>query len=155
MLTCEQSWCKVPGWVDGIATVKAKADPNTKDSEADEERNHLLGHLIKPLWLILNKARSTDYHLHVPSVSDGADTEQQQGSADHLVHHPAHVGQVGGGEGGEDTGSVRRCAVRSSVMLIPAIRIIRWLTGDDASYQTKASQYTMNTTEEATNAPRY
>jgi hypothetical protein len=53
VLTSKQSWCKVPGRVDGIATVKAKTDSNAEDSEADEERDHLLGDLEQCVMMIL------------------------------------------------------------------------------------------------------
>jgi hypothetical protein len=61
------------------------------------------------------------------------------------------------GVGGENAGSVRSSAVFSSVMFVPDIEII-YVNNVDISYntyQTRASQYTRKTTQEATNAPRY
>ena len=68
IFTCEESRSKISGRVDSVATVVTKADTNSEDSETNEEWNTLLG------------------DLHVPPVSDGADTEQEQSSDHHLVN---------------------------------------------------------------------
>ena len=58
VLTSEHPRRQVPGRVDSIATVEAKTDSNAENSEADEERDQLFG------------------HLHVAPVRDGTDIDQ-------------------------------------------------------------------------------
>jgi hypothetical protein len=57
-LTSEQPRGQVPGRVDSVATVEAETDSNAENSEANEERDQLFG------------------HLHVAPVRDGTDTDE-------------------------------------------------------------------------------
>ena len=51
--------------------------------------------------------------LHVPPVSDGTDTGEEEGGDDHLVQDAPRNGEVRRGVGGEDTCRVRRGCINS------------------------------------------
>ena len=56
--------------------------------------------------------------LHVVPVSDGADTEEEEGRADQLVSQSPHQSQMVCREGTEDGRGVRGDSVAAPVMLI-------------------------------------
>ncbi len=62
----EESRSKVPGWVDSIATVEAKRDPNPPEQKADHQ------------WLQAN------LHLRILGVTNGKYTQHQQEGAKNL-----------------------------------------------------------------------
>jgi len=64
----EQSWRKVPGWVDGTTGVETKTDVDGGEAEADQEGDEGAG------------------DLHVLVVRDGEDDDKKQGGAKHLVY---------------------------------------------------------------------
>ena len=72
----EHSRTKVPGRVDGTARVVAQTEAQSEDGDANKERNGLLG------------------DSEVPVVSDGADTDEEEGGGGELVEETAQVGEM-------------------------------------------------------------
>ena len=63
------------------------------------------------------------WDLHVVPVSDGADTEEEEGRAHQLVSQSPHQSQMVGREGTEDGRGVRGDSVAAPVVFIPDQRV--------------------------------